>query len=291
MLSRETLREEAERLLRDYPERFAGSGLERFLELDRRRRDAVTRLEEKRRRRNDLTAVRGRPDPEALSEMKELKEEIRALEEEVERVETELGEVEARIPNIPDPTVPRGPDESANRVERVWREPRRFEFEPRAHWELGPLLGILDFERAAKLAGARFTVLMGAGARLARALAAFMLDLHTREHGYLEVFPPALANADSLFGTSQLPKFEEDLFKTREGLYLISTGEVPLTNLHRDEILPSGSLPLHYTASTSCFREAQAAGLGFWTLNDVIWRKTNPMPNFRGRRFTNATRP
>ncbi len=157
--------------------------------------------------------------------------------------------------------MPRGRDESGNRVERIVGEPRRFEFEPKAHWDLGPALGILDFERGVKLAGARLTVLKGAGARLSRALAAFMLDLQTREHGYEEIFPPVLANADCLFGTAQLPKFEEDLFKTREGYYLISTAETPLTNLHRDEILPAASLPLAYTACTSCFRaEAGAAG-------------------------------
>jgi seryl-tRNA synthetase len=155
----------------------------------------------------------------------------------------------------------RGREESANRVERTWGEPRKFDFEPAAHWDLGPALGILDFERGAKLAGSRFTVLTGAGARLSRALAAFMLDLQTREHAYEEVNPPVLNNAETLFGTGQLPKFEQDLFRTREGLYLIPTAEVPLTNLHRDEILAAESLPLRYTACTPCFRaEAGAAG-------------------------------
>jgi seryl-tRNA synthetase len=190
-----------------------------------------------------------------------LKEEIRDLEAETERVEAELAAVEQRIPNVPQDSVPRGRDESANRVERTWGEPRRFDFEPAAHWDLGPALGILDFERGAKLAGARFTVLTGAGARLSRALAAFMLDLQTREHGYVEVAPPILNNAETLLGTGHLPKFETDLFKTREGLYLIPTAEVPLTGLHRDEILAADSLPLRYTAFTPCFRaEAGAAG-------------------------------
>src|SRR5512132_104251 len=188
MLSREFLRENAERLTSDFPERFADSGLARFVLLDAERRALVTRLEEKRRRRNELTAVRGRPDPQALAEMKALKEEIRKLEEETERVDAELAAAEQGIPNVPHDSVPRGRDETANRVERTWGEPRRFDFEPAAHWDLGPALGILDFERGAKLAGARFTVLKGAGARLSRALASFMLDLHTREHGYTEVF-------------------------------------------------------------------------------------------------------
>jgi seryl-tRNA synthetase len=261
MLPREFLRENAQRLLSELPERYAGSGLERFPELDRRRRDAVTRLEARRRRRNELTQIQGRPSPEALAEMKALKEEIRQLEAEVEQSDARVAEVEQSVPNVPADDVPRGKDETFNRVERSWGQPPRFDFEPRAHWDLGPALGILDFDRGAKLAGARFTVLMGAGARLARALAAFFLDLHTREHGYIEVLPPVLANAESLFATGNLPKFEEDLFRTREGYYLIPTAEVPLTNLHRDEILPAARLPLRYTAWTSCFRsEAGAAG-------------------------------
>ena len=261
MLARERLRESAEELLRQFPERFGGTGMEPFVALDRDRRESVTRLEEKRRRRNELSAVRGKPDPSTLEEMKSLKEEIRALETEVESRETQLAEAERGIPNVPHPTVPRGANESANRLERTWGEPRKFSFAPVPHWDLGPALGILDFERGVKLAGTRFTVLKGAGARLSRALGAFMLDLHTREHGYEEVLPPELTNAESLFGTGQLPKFEDDLFKTREGLYLISTSETPLTNLHRDEILKSSDLPLRYTAMTSCFRsEAGAAG-------------------------------
>jgi seryl-tRNA synthetase len=261
MLAREFLRENAERLLRDYPERYGDTGLERFADLDRRRRDAITRLEEKRRRRNELTAVRGKPSPEVLEEMKALKEEIRGLEEESERDDAELSDVEKRIPNAPQATVPRGADESANRVERSWGEPRRFDFSPLPHWDLGPALGILDFERGVKIAGARFTVLKGKGARLQRALLNFMLDLHTSEHSYTEVWPPSLANAQSLFGTGQLPNLEADLFRTTDGFYLIPTGEVPLTNLHRDEILRADDLPLRYTAYTPCYRgEAGAAG-------------------------------
>ena len=261
MLARERLRENAGKLLEEFPERYAASGIERFVQVDRERRESVTRLEEKRRRRNELTAVRGKPDPETLAEMKRLKEEIKALEEETEARERDLAETELRIPNVPQAGVPRGKDETSNRLERTWGEPRKFDFQPLPHWDLGPALGILDFERGVKLAGARFTVLKGAGARLSRALGAFMLDLHTREHGYEEILPPVLTNAESLLGTGQLPKFEDDLFKTREGLYLISTAEIPLTNLHRDEILRGDRLPIRYTALTSCFRsEAGAAG-------------------------------
>jgi len=261
MLPREFLRENAAHLLREMPERFGGSGLETYTDLDAERRDAVTRLEEKRRRRNDISSLRGKPDPATLAEMKTLKEEIRALEERVEEADRKLAAVEKQVPNVPQDTVPRGADESANRVERTWGEPRRFDFEPQAHWDLGPALGILDFERAAKIAGARFTVLSGAAARLSRALIQFFLDVHVEEHGYREVLPPFLVNADSLFGTGQLPKFESDLFQTREGYYLVPTAEVPVTNLHRDEILRTEELPRLYTAYTPCFRsEAGAAG-------------------------------
>jgi len=261
MLPREFLRENAARLLREMPERFGGSGLETYTDLDAERREAVTRLEEKRRRRNDISSLRGKPDPATLAEMKTLKEEIRALEERVEEADRKLAAVEKQVPNVPQDTVPRGADESANRVERTWGEPRRFDFEPQAHWDLGPALGILDFERAAKIAGARFTVLSGAAARLSRALIQFFLDVHVEEHGYREVLPPFLVNADSLFGTGQLPKFESDLFQTREGYYLVPTAEVPVTNLHRDEILRTEELPRLYTAYTPCFRsEAGAAG-------------------------------
>ena len=261
MLPREFLRANAERLLSEFPERYAGSGLDGYIAVEARRRDAVTRLEERRRRRNALAASKGKPSAQALEEMKGLKEELRGLEELAQACDVELSAIELAIPNSPHETVPKGKDETANRVERSWGEPPAFSFEPAAHWDLGPALHILDFERGARLAGARFTVLRGAGARLARALGQFLLDVHTREHGYTEIAPPVLANADSLRATGQLPKFEEDLFQTTDGYYLIPTAEVPLTNLHREEILESDSLPLRYTALTPCFRaEAGAAG-------------------------------
>src|SRR6266536_4433114 len=199
MLPRDFLRESAARLAAEMPERFADAGLEQFAELDRLRRQTITRLEEKRRRRNEFAAVRGRPSPETLAEMKSLKEDIRLLEEEEEHHSQALSAVETRIPNVPHDSVPRGKDETANRLERSWGVPRAFAFTPQAHWDLGPALGILDFERGAKLAGARFTVLKGAAARLSRALSQFFLDIHVEEQGYAEVLPPFLANADSLF--------------------------------------------------------------------------------------------
>src|SRR5690349_10460604 len=261
MLPREYLRENAARLAAEMPERFGGSGLDEYAALERERREAVTRLEEKRRRRNELSATKGRPSPEAIAETRALKEEIQELERRTEEVEKLLRATEEIVPNVPQESVPRGKDETANRVERTWGEPPKFDFTPQAHWDLGPALGILDFERGAKIAGARFTVLNGAAARMSRALIQFFLDIHTQEHGYREVLPPFLVNAESLFSTGNLPKFEADLFRTREGYYLIPTAEVPVTNLHRDEILEGRGLPIRYAAYTPCFRsEAGAAG-------------------------------
>jgi len=180
---------------------------------------------------------------------------IQEREERARKVEEECQSLIVTIPNLPHESVPVGRDETGNvEVRRVF-EPRRFSFDPRPHWDIGADLGILDFDRAAKISGARFAVLEGAGALLSRALINFMLDLHTREHGYREVVPPFLVGANAVFGTGQLPKFESDLFKVEgRDLYLVPTAEVPLTNLHRDEVLESGELPKHYTAYTPCFR-------------------------------------
>jgi seryl-tRNA synthetase len=182
-------------------------------------------------------------------------EAIQEREERLSRVEAECQSLIVMIPNFPHESVPVGADASCNAEVRRFGEPRKFSFEPKPHWDIGAALGILDLERAAKIAGARFAVLAGAGARLERALIQFMLDLHTREHGYREVLPPFLAGADALFGTGMLPKFEGDLFKVSDrDLYLVPTAEVPLTNLHRDEVLELEQLPKHYTAYTPCFR-------------------------------------
>jgi seryl-tRNA synthetase len=189
--------------------------------------------------------------------MKGVADEIKALEDRLAELEQKLRPILLVIPNVPDASVPVGADASANAEVRRVGEPPRFAFEAKAHWDLGPALGILDFERAAKISGARFTVMMDAGARLERALIQFMLDLQTRERGYREVIPPYLVTPETMLGTGQLPKFEGDLFKTRAGereLYLIPTAEVPLTALHADEILEAGQLPLRYVAFTPCFR-------------------------------------
>jgi seryl-tRNA synthetase len=201
---------------------------------------------------------KARQDASALkAEMKGVADRVKELEKQLEEAETLLQAQMLLVPNLPDESVPVGKDAESNREVRRVGEPRKLDFAPRAHWDLGPELGILDFERAAKVSGARFAVYFGLGARLERALIQFMLDLHTRERGYLEVIPPYLVTAETLTGTGQLPKFEGDLFKTRAGdkdLYLIPTAEVPLTNLHREEILEAERLPVKYVAFTPCFR-------------------------------------
>jgi len=192
--------------------------------------------------------------------LKTLSDQVKTLADELAALERELEDRLFAIPNAPHASVPVGETEAENPVIRTWGERPTFDFEPKPHWELGERLKILDFERAAKLSGARFAVLWNEGARLERALITFMLDLHTREHGYTEVYPPFLVRAEPLRGTGQLPKFEQDLFKTRregpdeDALYLIPTAEVPVTNLHADEILERESLPLAYCAYTPCFR-------------------------------------
>jgi seryl-tRNA synthetase len=189
-------------------------------------------------------------------EVGELKERIAELDVAREEAEARMRELLSTLPNIPHESVPVGKDETANREERRWGVAPEFDFEPKDHVDLGTTLGILDFERASKIAGARFSILNGAGARLNRALINFMLELHTREHGYLETLPPFIVNKDSLYGTGQLPKFEEDLFKLTDarGLYLVPTAEVPVTNYYRDEILEASQLPMKWAAYTPCFR-------------------------------------
>jgi seryl-tRNA synthetase len=269
MLSRELLRNEPERVRSGLADRGVDAALlEQWQRLDAERRAGLVEVEDLKRRRNQASKAIGAlkaKGGDAATEMAgvgELKSGIESLETRLAALERELAEVELRFPNLPHATVPRGADERANRVERVVGQPPRFDFPPQAHWDLGPALGILDFERGAKLAGARFTAYVGAGARLERALINFMLELHTGEHGYTEVLPPFIANRDSLVGTGQLPKFEQDQFKL-EGFeyFLVPTAEVPLTNFHRGELLEEQRLPLRYTAYTPCFR-AEAGSYG-----------------------------
>lgn len=262
MLPRELLRNDPERVRRALADRnHPADLLEDWQRLDGERRTLLVDLEDAKRRRNEASKEIGRLKAQgadaapAIAAVSELKGRIEAGETRLAAIDPELEGIEMTIPNLPHESVPRGADERANRVERTWGERRRFDFAPQAHWDLGPALGILDFERGAKVAGARFTAYFGAGARLERALISFMLDLHTLEHGYTEVLPPFIVNRDSLVGTGQLPKFEQDLFHL-EGFpyYLIPTSEVPVTNLHRGEILEEAALPVRYAAYSPCFR-------------------------------------
>ena len=240
----------------------ADGELEALATLDNRRRRLIPELEGLKREQNtsgDEVARakrQGKDTKEILEASRQRAQQIHQLSIELDQVEQQRTNLMMAFPNLPHASVPIGKSAGDNQVVRTWGEPSAFDFEPMAHWDLGPALGILDFERATKMSGSRFSVLLGAGARLSRALIDFMLDLHTREHGYLEVAPPLLVNRASLEGTGQLPKFEADLFKVAGewDLFLIPTSEVPLTNLHRNEIVNGDTLPLKYVAYTPCFR-------------------------------------
>jgi seryl-tRNA synthetase len=244
-----------------------GPLLDAILELDRQRRELLVQAESLKAERNaasEEVARRKRakePADDLMARLKTTGDEVKALDARLRDVDTELDRRVLAVPNFPADGTPDG-DASANRVVRTWGEPPTFAFAPRPHWELGAALGILDLSAGAKIAGSGFPLLRGLGARLVRALSGFMLDLHTREHGYEEVAPPYLANRASLTGTGQLPKFEDDQYNVpSDDLFLIPTAEVPLTNIHRDEILDGSDLPRGYCAWTPCFRrEAGAHG-------------------------------
>lgn len=241
---------------------------EKFFELDEERRSVISEVETLQAERNAVSKQIGLLMREGKKEEAEAaKEQVAANKDRIARLDQRRGEVEeeltalvAAIPNIPDASVPYGKDDSDNPEVRKWGEPTQFDFEPKAHWDLGPELGMIDFDRGVKLAGTRFYLLGGMGARMERALINFMIDTHNQA-GFKEWWPPVITNQDSLYGTGQLPKFEEDLYHVQPDLYLIPTAEVQLTNIHRDEILDASQLPLLYTAFTPCFREeAGSAG-------------------------------
>jgi len=241
----------------------AAEVLGEFRQLDGMRRQHITELESLQARRNKASdeiarLKKAKQDATAqIAETKELREKIQGLESKVQEEDARLRELLAGIPNMPNPSVPVGKTSENNIEVRRWGQPPEFAFAPKPHWEVGEQLGILDLERAAKLSGARFAVYWDLGARMERALASFMLDLHTREHGYTEVLPPYLVNSESMYGTGQLPKFAQDSFRVPHGdkdLWLIPTAEVPVTNLYRDEILEAARLPVALTAYTPCFR-------------------------------------
>jgi seryl-tRNA synthetase len=261
MLDVKFVRENIELVRQMLKSRQSDVDLEPFLALDETRRRILVDVEHKKHRRNvaseEISKLKKeKKDASSLvEEMKELGGQIKVLDEQFAEVEQKFRDLLLTIPNIPDSSVPVGRDEKDNKEVRTWGEKPAFDFKPKAHWEIGEGLGILDFERGAKITGARFTLYWGAASALERALISFMLDTHTRRHGYTEVLPPFMVNSASMRGTGQLPKFKEDLFKLDGWDYwLIPTAEVPVTNIHSDEILDESVLPRCYTAYTPCFR-------------------------------------
>lgn len=242
------------------------AAVEEVLEFDSQRRDLIQEVEELRAERNRVSKQIGKMEDAEEREakidaMRSVGEKIDELDERLKVVEASLDDVMATLPNIPDEDVPLGIDETENVVIKTVGELPEFDFEPKPHWELGPELGVIDFERGVKISGSRFYVLSGAGAHLQRALISFMLDLHIQQ-GYTEKYPPFVVRTETVYGAGQLPKFADNLYKDhQEDLYLVPTAEVPLTGMHMDEIIPEEDLPLYYTAYTPCFRrEKMSAG-------------------------------
>ena len=268
MLDVKILRTEPERIKDALKKRNNDLDISPAIELDQKRREILYKVEQMKAQQNEITkkipAMKkaGENTDAIFAEMKELSNEIKELDAQVSEIDEELNGFMLRIPNIPDETVPVGADDSENIELRRWGEPKKTDFEQKAHWDIGLDLDILDFDRGAKVAGTRFTVYKGLGARLERSVIQYFLNTHTENSGYTEIFPPYMVNRASMTGTGQLPKFEEDAFKvTNNGYFLIPTAEVPVTNLHRDEILSGDQLPIKYCAYSACFRaEAGSAG-------------------------------
>jgi seryl-tRNA synthetase len=268
MLDIKFVRDNPDKVRQALQNRGTAINLDDFLAFEKDRRALLSETEALKSKRNTVSQEisrlkRAKENADDLvAEMRLVGEKISGIDAQIREVEGRLHDIIMNIPNVPHESVVVGKDENDNKEIRRWGEPRSFDFEPKPHWDVGEQLGILDFERGRKVTGARFTFYKGLGSRLERSLISFMLDLHTGQHGFTEFFPPFIANRDSMTGTGQLPKFAEDMFKL-EGLdyYLIPTAEVPITNLHRGEILDGKDLPLYYTAYSACFRaEAGAAG-------------------------------
>ena len=259
MLDLKFIRENPDIVRQAIANRHDTAPLDEILQLDADRRQKVNELEDLRRSRKQSSKER---QAEGAEEGRALRVKIRELENSLKGIEEKLNDLLLRLPNIPDPRVPIGKDDSENPVVRTWGEPKTFSFEPKAHWDLGPALNIIDFDRGVKLSGTRFYVLRGLGARLQRAVIAFMLDLHVQEHGYTEIYPPFMVKRECLVGAGQLPKFADTLYHdAEEDFWFVPTAEVPVTNLHAREIIPPGMLPFHYVAYTACFRrEKMSAG-------------------------------
>jgi seryl-tRNA synthetase len=241
--------------------------IDEILSLDEQRRGFLSEVEALKARRNTVSKEIGKMKDgdkrqALIEEMREVGERIKGLDDQVRQVEEQLNEAMLQVPNMPHESVPVGRDESENVVVRTWGQPKEFDFEALPHWDLGPTLDIIDFERGVKLSGTRFYVLKGIGARLQRALITWMLDLHVNEHGYTEIYPPFMVREECMWGAGQLPKFLDNIYHdVEDDVWFIGTAEIPLTNLHRDEILGPGTLPLYYVAYTACFRrEKMSAG-------------------------------
>lgn len=268
MLDIKILRTDPEKIRESLKKRNNDLDIGPIIELDKKRREILGEVEQKKAKQNEINkqipAMKkaGENTDEIFAQMRELGNEVKEYDEQVREIDEQLRNLMLRIPNIPNENVPVGQDDTENIEVRKFGEPTSFSFEPKAHWDLGTDLDILDFERGSKIAGARFTVYKGLGARLERAVIQYFLNTNTEESGYTEIMPPYMVNRASMTGTGQLPKFEEDAFKVdNNGYFLIPTAEVPVTNLHRDEILDGKQLPVKYTAYSACFRaEAGSAG-------------------------------
>ncbi len=265
MLSLQLIRQDPDFVKDSLSKRGEDTDLSEILELDDKRRQLLQEVENLRARRNQVSKDIGRmkeKPPELMAEMREIGEKIKSLDEENNKNEEKLNDLLLRIPNIVDSSVPVGADETGNEVIRSWGEPKKFDFTPQPHWDIGDKLDIIDFERGVKISGTRFYILKGLGSRLQRALIAFMLDYHTVENNYKEIYPPYMVKQECMYGSGNLPKFVDHLYHDAEDdLWFVPTAEVPLTNLHRDEIIEPGTLPLYYAAYTACFRrERMSAG-------------------------------
>jgi len=261
MLDLKFIRENTDQVRQAIANRQDTAPLDKILELDQERRRKLLELESLRHQRKQAARER-KADKETIEEGRDLRAMIKGLEEEVRSLDNQLEELLLQVPNVPEPSVPIGKDEKDSPIVRSWGEPRSFDFDPAPHWKLGESLDIIDFERGVKLSGTRFYVLKGLGARLQRAIISFMLDLHTAEHGYQEIYPPFMVKRECMVGSGNLPKFADNLYHDEEDdFWFVPTAEVPITNLHRDEIIPPGVLPIYYVAYTACFRrEKMSAG-------------------------------
>ncbi|MBI2305321.1 MAG: serine--tRNA ligase [Chloroflexi bacterium] len=265
MLSLQFIRDNPSLLREALARRHDTAPVDEILALDEERRRLLQEGDELKAQRNrvsrEMASVKEKP-PELLAQMRQVGERIKELDGQGRQVEEKLNALLLQVPNIPHPSVPLGRGAEDNQVVRSWGDPRQFDFPPRPHWELGEALGIIDFQRGVKMSGTRFYILRGLGARLQRALIAWMLDLHVQEHGYQEIYPPFMVKGECMVGAGQLPKFADNLYHdAEEDFWWVPTAEVPLTNLHRDEILEADTLPLYYVAYTPCFRrEKMSAG-------------------------------